>query len=137
VQQLEVAVQQARHISKGPQGLGPQNPTNPQQSKAYEREILELKKKGVEDRDDLQALRSQLIELRNLENERGERGGGERGGGGGDTRRLKEENEKLRQELSAFDLDFFEEIENLKYAHSEAIKKLKVYEGNERGGSGR
>ena len=42
--------------------------------------------------------------------------------------KLKNENAKLRQELSAFDLDFFEEIENLKYAHSEAMRRLKMYE---------
>ena len=48
--------------------------------------------------------------------------------------RLRGENDKLRQELSAFDMDFFEEIENLKYAHAEAIKKLRVYEGT---GAGR
>lgn len=41
---------------------------------------------------------------------------------------LKIENEKLKMELSAFDLDFFEEIENLKYAHAEAIRKLRIYE---------
>ena len=52
-----------------------------------------------------------------------------------EIRRLREENEKLRQELSAFDMDFFEEIENLKYAHAEAVKKLRVYEsaGGKRG----
>ena len=42
---------------------------------------------------------------------------------------LREENAKLRSELSAFDLDFFEEIENLKYAHAEAVRKLALYEG--------
>lgn len=47
-----------------------------------------------------------------------------------EVKRLKEENERLRQELSAFDLDFFEEIENLKFAHAEAIRKLKVYEAS-------
>jgi hypothetical protein len=31
-------------------------------------------------------------------------------------------------------LDFFEEIENLKYAHAEALKKLRVYERMEREG---
>lgn len=44
---------------------------------------------------------------------------------------LKEENEKLRSELSAFDLEFFDEIENLKFAHAEAIKKLREYEGRD------
>ncbi len=42
--------------------------------------------------------------------------------------RLKGENEKLKQELSAFDLDFFEEIENLKFAHAQAVRKIKMYE---------
>jgi DNA repair exonuclease SbcCD ATPase subunit len=42
--------------------------------------------------------------------------------------RLHDENEKLKQELSAFDLDFFEEIENLKFAHAQALRKLKLYE---------
>ena len=45
-----------------------------------------------------------------------------------ESKRLREENTKLRRELSAFDLDFFEEIENLKYAHAEAIRKLRLYE---------
>ena len=47
-----------------------------------------------------------------------------------ELRRLKEENDRLKQELSAFDLDFFEEIENLKFAHAEAIRKLRMYEGS-------
>lgn len=42
--------------------------------------------------------------------------------------RLKEENEKLSRELQAFDLDFFEEIEDLKYKYSEAARKLRQYE---------
>jgi DNA repair exonuclease SbcCD ATPase subunit len=46
-------------------------------------------------------------------------------------RRLTSENERLKQELAAFDLEFFEEIENLKYAHAEAVKKLKMYERQE------
>ena len=46
-----------------------------------------------------------------------------------DYNTVLQENVKLKQELSAFDLEFFEEIENLKYAYSEAVKKLQVYEG--------
>lgn len=42
--------------------------------------------------------------------------------------RLKEENVRLRAELGAFDMEFFEEIENLKYAYSEAVQKLRKYE---------
>ena len=41
---------------------------------------------------------------------------------------LQEENRRLREELSAFDLDFFEEIENLKFAHAEAVRKLRILE---------
>lgn len=49
---------------------------------------------------------------------------------------MKEENDKLRQELSAFDMAFFDEIENLKYAHAEAVRKLKLYESREHYGGG-
>ncbi|CAM9334730.1 unnamed protein product [Hapterophycus canaliculatus] len=45
-----------------------------------------------------------------------------------ENRRLKEENDKLSTELQAFDLDFFEEIEDLKYKYSEAVRKLRQYE---------
>ena len=126
VQQLEVAVQQARQLSKAPQ-------STPSSKEKELKEIAELKKKAAEDRDDNALLRSQLYDLENnlrdlersvLEDSRA------RGDmSAPEAKRLKEENEKLRQELSAFDLDFFEEIENLKYAHSEAVKKLRVYEG--------
>ena len=51
--------------------------------------------------------------------------------------KLTDENEKLRQELAAFDMDFFEEIENLKYSHAEATKKLRAYEAAEQRGGGR
>lgn len=45
-----------------------------------------------------------------------------------ELKEAKSENALLREELSAFDLDFFEEIENLKYEHAEAVKKVKMYE---------
>lgn len=45
-----------------------------------------------------------------------------------ENQRLKEENEKLSTELQAFDLEFFEEIEDLKYKYSEASRKLRHYE---------
>ena len=51
-----------------------------------------------------------------------------------ELQRVKDENALLRKELSAFDIDFFEEIENLKYAHAEAIRKLKMYEQSAGGG---
>ncbi len=40
---------------------------------------------------------------------------------------IKEENEKLREELGAFDMDFFDELEELKFKYSEAEKKLEAY----------
>lgn len=131
VQQLEVAVQQARQLSKAPQGI-PSRDKDKDKDKEW-KEIAELKKKAAEDRDDNALLRSQLYDLENNLRDL-ERSGLEDSRARGDmsapeAKRLKEENEKLRQELSAFDLDFFEEIENLKYAHSEAVKKLRVYEG--------
>ena len=134
VQQLEVAVQQARQLSKAPQGGIPSRDKDKDKDKDKElKEIAELKKKAAEDRDDNALLRSQLYDLENNLRDL-ERSGLEDSRARGDmsapeAKRLKEENEKLRQELSAFDLDFFEEIENLKYAHSEAVKKLRVYEG--------
>lgn len=39
------------------------------------------------------------------------------------------ENQRLRKELSAFDADFFDEIENLKSRHREALEKLRFFEG--------
>lgn len=43
-------------------------------------------------------------------------------------KQLTEENNKLKQELSAFDMEFFDEIENLKYEHSEFLRKLRIYQ---------
>ena len=42
-----------------------------------------------------------------------------------DVKKLREQNASLTKELSAFDLDFFEEIEDLKYKYNEAQRKLK------------
>ena len=64
------------------------------------------------------------------------------GGGSSDDRMaaevaaLEDENQALRdkvtkmsKELQAFDLEFFEEIEDLKFKYAEALKRLKEYEG--------
>ena len=40
-----------------------------------------------------------------------------------DNRSLREENEKLRDELSAFDMEFFEEIEDLKYNYQQVSEE--------------
>jgi chromosome segregation ATPase len=42
---------------------------------------------------------------------------------------LQQDNERLNRELQAFDLDFFEEIEDLKFKYSEAVRRLRTYEG--------
>ena len=39
-----------------------------------------------------------------------------------------DENKKLRAELESFDLEFFEEVEDLKYAYSTARQQLDSYE---------
>lgn len=46
--------------------------------------------------------------------------------------RLREENDRLSEELGAFDHEFFEEIEDLKYKYSEAVRKLRQYKQEER-----
>ncbi|CAM9951963.1 unnamed protein product [Phaeothamnion confervicola] len=84
---------------------------------------------------------------------RGSTGGSEHGGYGGsysgrgtsgrgtaeleaECERLRRDNERLNGELQAFDLDFFEEIEDLKYKYSQAVRKLRQYEGGAGGGGG-
>ncbi len=44
-----------------------------------------------------------------------------------DHARLLDENDRLRRELSCFDLEFFEQLEDLKYSHSEAKKTLEGF----------
>lgn len=61
------------------------------------------------------------------------KGGGTSGGGGGSSNlsaealELKEENRRLREELSAFDPQFFEEIEDLKFNYQMAREALEHY----------
>ena len=38
---------------------------------------------------------------------------------------LREENERFREELSAFDVDFFDEIEDLKYRYTDGVRAQK------------
>ena len=47
------------------------------------------------------------------------------GGVMAENKKLKEQNASLAKELQAFDLDFFEEIEDLKYKYNEAVGLLK------------
>ncbi|CAN0039421.1 unnamed protein product [Ectocarpus sp. 8 AP-2014] len=48
--------------------------------------------------------------------------------------RLREENDRLSEELGAFDHEFFEEIEDLKYKYSEAVRNLRQFEQERIGG---
>lgn len=42
---------------------------------------------------------------------------------------LQAQFDRVNQELQAFDLEFFEEIEDLKYKYAQAVEKLAAYEG--------
>ena len=44
-----------------------------------------------------------------------------------ENRKLREQNDKLVKELAAFDLDFFEEIEDIKYRYNQAVAELRDY----------
>lgn len=111
-----------------------------------EREILGLKKKGQIQNKELENLRSELHDAQRVNGSNKMNAGQTypaRPGGGIDgpstnaeIKRLSDENDKLRQELAAFDMDFFEEIENLKYSHAEATKKLRAYEAASGGAAG-
>ena len=108
-------------------------------SAGMERELSELRQRATRQAADIESYKAQLAEANRAASAAaapGQTFPAPKGGAAGvdgpqqqvEIRRLREENEKLRQELSAFDMDFFEEIENLKYAHAEAVKKLRVYE---------
>ncbi|GMH51677.1 hypothetical protein TrST_g11013 [Triparma strigata] len=87
------------------------------------------------------ALRQQIGDLKNQmqgiqrDKERLERRAASSGGIGGsregsllgENKRLKEQNEKLSKELAAFDLDFFEEVEDLKYRYNQAVQQLREH----------
>ena len=143
IQQLESSLQQAdakaARAGAGA-GAGAQSQAAQQQSA---REVEALRKRSSEQAAELEALRADLsaAQRRAADLEKGTGVGAGGGGGAGahpaalqaELRQLREENKNLRQELSAFDLDFFEEIEDLKNAHAEAVSKLRQYEGG--GGS--
>ena len=87
-------------------------------------------------RDELDAARREVRRLQDrVSKQQSDPRAGASGGGGGsagdsaaEARKLREENSKLREELSAFDLDFFEEIEDLKFKYAEAMRRLQQYE---------
>jgi len=100
-----------------------------------QKEVGDLKRKLLEQAVDLEKTKEKLAEAiklgeKSLKDNKTSLDSATANNNSAEVKRLKEENERLRQELSAFDLDFFEEIENLKFAHAEAIRKLKVYEAS-------
>lgn len=145
VNELEIALHKARQQQQQQGGVGGGGGRTSTAPGEVSRELQEMRNKAAAQASENDTLRAQLSDLRRSLQEmqqREEVGGGGGGGGGrgsaalsgAEVQRLKEENTKLRQELSAFDLDFFEEIENLKYAHAEAVRKLRMYEGAGAGG---
>jgi chromosome segregation ATPase len=73
---------------------------------------------------ELNQVKSQLVsaerELRSASSGSRASSGASSGGGGRREKELEEENAKLRAELESFDLEFFEEVEDLKYKYSQA-----------------
>lgn len=149
IQQLQLQLSSAPSSSQQPpppsstsQGMEGVTSVNRQLSQQVVENDL-LKKELTELRKKLTLQTSEILYLREQYSKEEARGSGGRaagGGGGGlgstsevmELSRLREENKKLKEELSAFDLDFFEEIENLKFAHAEAVRKLKQYEQPQR-----
>lgn len=112
IAQLEISLQQAsmkQGSGKGAEGSG--------------KEVTDMRKRVTEQAITIENLKGQLADAQKSSKQSGTVTEGLE-----EVARLRAENKKLRDELSAFDLSFFDEIENLKYAHAEAIKKLKVYE---------
>merc|ERR1712196_17906 len=96
---------------------------------ALEKEVRDLRSRAAQQQIDIEKLRSQLSEAQRKGNSAAGQTFPVKGTAGKDVngpakdvriKQLEDENDKLRQELSAFDMDFFEEIETLRYAHAEA-----------------
>ncbi|CAM9286438.1 unnamed protein product, partial [Ectocarpus fasciculatus] len=114
IQQLEL--QMSSRVSAREAGAG---------VSAAATEIAEWKRKAGESNLQIDSLQQRLVETRKelalLRNNKGTPSGSAVGSVDNNVvSKLRSENEKLKKELAAFDLEFFEEIENLKYAHAEA-----------------
>ena len=117
--------------SSSQRGPSPTLPRDRAENDRLERELQEVRSREAMLMDTRDSLQNKVNDLQKQLQQAlsGTVGGGVMANdSNSEIRRLRDENERLRQELSAFDLDFFEEIENLKYAHAEALKKLRVYE---------
>jgi hypothetical protein len=138
IQQLELQI--ASRVTNRPASA-------PGPDRATAAELTDLRKKSAQQVIELESLKSQLAEARrenvSVRNTAGIDGSiiifvlSHFSGGTALTElttlreqinKLVTENTRLKHELSAFDLDFFEEIENLKYSHAEATRKLKAME---------
>ncbi|KAG5187529.1 hypothetical protein JKP88DRAFT_307287 [Tribonema minus] len=96
---------------------------------------------GGGEAEEIEELRAEAQRLRRRLQERGAAAATSGSGGGGgaaDAKRvrqleehvavLQEENLRLRSELEPFTLEFFEEIEDLKFKYQEAVRRLHSYE---------
>ena len=144
IQQLESSLQQAEAKASRAASASASVPaagTGAAAGGRGDREAENLRKRLAETEAEAEALKGDLAAAQRRLSEQGSGAGA--GAGGvhpaalqAELRQLREENKNLRQELSAFDLDFFEEIEDLKNAHSEATRKLKQYESGGSSGGG-
>jgi len=132
VNELEVTLHKAQQ-SRASLGVPPSGGGDA----AQQREVRDLREQNDELRDAVRRMREELEVASNRPGVRGASAPAGAGASGVEARALHEENQRLRQELAAFDLDFFEEIENLKYAHAEAVRKLRMYESAGPGREGR
>jgi hypothetical protein len=96
---------------------------------AAEKELQQVARENDQLSTELAAVKSRLNsaerELKSRPGKDAARGGakggtGGAGGAGGRVQELELENSKLRAELESFDLEFFEEVEDLKYKYSQA-----------------
>jgi DNA repair exonuclease SbcCD ATPase subunit len=141
VQQLEVNLQHAART--GPTQAPTTAGRNPQQESIalQQREISELKKRmtelSVENETLRQQARTAVVAASTGSGlgtsakaapkaaaQSSETAGNDRTSE--ECRRLRTENDRLRNELSAFDMEFFEEIENLKFSYAEAVRENKM-----------
>jgi small-conductance mechanosensitive channel len=113
IQQLESALQQMRSSS------------STQQNSTSRRDTEDMRDRLNDALKDNAQLRRELADARIQSQHRGTSSGT---ANPEEVKRLRSENEKLKRELGAFDAEFFDEIENLKFAHAEAMRKLRVYE---------
>lgn len=125
IEQLESSIQQSSNKNNRGDNI----------NQLQQKEISDLKRKLLEQAVELEKTKEKLVDTirlgeKSLKDNKSSLDTATASNNNIEIKRLKEENERLRQELSAFDLDFFEEIENLKFAHAEAIRKLKVYEAS-------